>query len=62
MVSSSSGISSYQASKKFSISKPTSSINEILKNDDINTIVISTRHNLHAEQVIDYLNHEKMFS
>ena len=59
MVSSSSGISSYQASKKFSISKPTSSINEILKNDDINTIVISTRHNLHAEQVIDCLNHEK---
>jgi predicted dehydrogenase/threonine dehydrogenase-like Zn-dependent dehydrogenase len=47
------------AAKKFGFRSCTSDDQEILNNPAVNTVVISTRHHLHAEQVIAALNSGK---
>jgi predicted dehydrogenase len=47
-----SGISAAHAGKKFAFHFATTDENEIVQNPAINTIVIATRHHLHARQVI----------
>jgi predicted dehydrogenase/threonine dehydrogenase-like Zn-dependent dehydrogenase len=47
------------AAAKFGFSSCTTDENEILSNPNINTVVITTRHHLHARQVIAALNSRK---
>jgi predicted dehydrogenase len=47
-----SGISAAHAAKKFDFRFATTDEQEIIKNPEINTVVIATRHHLHARQVI----------
>jgi predicted dehydrogenase/threonine dehydrogenase-like Zn-dependent dehydrogenase len=47
------------AAKKFGFRSCTTDEREILSNPAVNTVVITTRHNLHAEQVIAALNSGK---
>ena len=54
-VASNAGISSVHAGKKFGFEKVTTDSAEIIKDVDINTVVISTRHNNHAKFVCDAL-------
>ena len=49
------GLSSSSIGRKFGFSYAASDYKEILKDDEINTIVIATRHNTHAKFVIDAL-------
>lgn len=54
-----SGLSSRSVAEKFQFEYCTSSENEILQNDAVNTIFIATRHNTHAEYVLKALGHGK---
>lgn len=54
-VSSSKGLSSSIAAKKFGFEYSTTDYTELLKDDKINTIFITTRHNNHASLVIESL-------
>jgi hypothetical protein len=47
-----SGISASHAGKKFGFHFATTDENEIINSPDVNTVVIATRHHLHARQVI----------
>lgn len=58
-IASASGLSAAHATQKFGFSIATSDENEILSNPDINTIVILTRHQQHARQVITALQNGK---
>jgi len=58
-VASSAGISSVHAGKKFGFSTVTTDSKEIIQDQDINTIVITTRHNNHAQFVCDALKSGK---
>jgi polar amino acid transport system substrate-binding protein len=51
----SSGTSSRSVAEKFGFAFCTSDKSEIIDNDEINTLFISTRHNTHAEYVLDGL-------
>lgn len=51
-----SGLSARHAGDKFGFRYCTTDENEILNNPDINTVVVATRHHLHARQVIAALN------
>jgi predicted dehydrogenase/threonine dehydrogenase-like Zn-dependent dehydrogenase len=46
------GVNAVHHGKKNGFISASTDISQLLKNDDINTIVIATQHNLHAEQVI----------
>ncbi|WP_236976862.1 bi-domain-containing oxidoreductase [Membranihabitans maritimus] len=52
---SSGGVSGTTMAQKFNIAKSATSIDVVLKDESINTIVITTRHNLHASLVIQSL-------
>jgi predicted dehydrogenase/threonine dehydrogenase-like Zn-dependent dehydrogenase len=54
-VASNAGISSVHAGKKFGFEKVTTDSAEIIRDADVNTVVISTRHNSHANYVCDAL-------
>jgi predicted dehydrogenase len=54
-ISSSTGLNSFLLSKKYSIGSISTSNDSVLDDHDINTIVISTRHDQHALQVVDAL-------
>ena len=54
-VASSTGISSAHAGKKFRFAAATTDNNEIFQDQSINTIVVTTRHNNHAQFVCDAL-------
>ncbi len=56
---SSSGVSSTHHGKKNGFEISSSDINDVLNNENINTVVIATRHGDHANQVINALNHKK---
>jgi predicted dehydrogenase/threonine dehydrogenase-like Zn-dependent dehydrogenase len=58
-VASSQGINAFEAAKKFSIEEYTSNYKKILKNREINTVVISTPHNTHANLLIESLQNDK---
>ena len=54
-VASAAGVSGVHAAKKFGIAETTTDSNEIISNTDINTVVITTRHNSHAKFVCQAL-------
>lgn len=54
-VSSSGGLSSQHAGRKFNAEQMTTDTDSILSNRDINTVFITTRHNSHAELTVDAL-------
>lgn len=45
------GLSATRLAKKYKVSKSSSSYEEVLQDDDVDTIIITTRHNLHASQI-----------
>lgn len=58
-VSNRNGVGSYFSAKKFGIQKTEAEVNEIFSDDSINTIVISTKHDSHADLVIRSLSSNK---
>ncbi len=54
-IASSGGVNGNALAKKFHITKATTDIKEILNDKSISTVVIATRHNLHASMVIECL-------
>jgi predicted dehydrogenase/threonine dehydrogenase-like Zn-dependent dehydrogenase len=54
-ISSSKGLSSSLAAKKFKFEYSTTDYNELLRDDRINTIFITTRHNNHSKLVVESL-------
>ena len=55
-IASAGGLTSKILAKKGNISIATSDYQEILNDKDVDTVIISTRHNLHAKLVIESLN------
>jgi predicted dehydrogenase/threonine dehydrogenase-like Zn-dependent dehydrogenase len=58
-ISSSSGLSGTTLAKKFKINNSTTDNSIILQDDDVDLIMITTRHNSHAKLVIDSLQNGK---
>jgi len=58
-IASQTGISAAYVGKKFGINKISSNNHDLLTDPDVNTIVITTRHNTHAELVCQALNNGK---
>lgn len=58
-IASASGLSAAHAAQKFGFSFAASDENEILSNPDINTVVILTRHQQHARQIITAIHNGK---
>jgi len=58
-IASSGGLTAKILARKGGISNATSDYHEILNDPDIDTILIATRHNLHAKMVIESLSAEK---
>tara|TARA_B100001057_G_scaffold494713_1_gene591878 strand:+ start:2236 stop:4365 length:2130 start_codon:yes stop_codon:yes gene_type:complete len=56
---SSQGLNSYHQGKKFSFKKITTNEEAFWKNKDINTVFISSPHNLHAHQTLTAMKEEK---
>ncbi|MDO4585838.1 MAG: bi-domain-containing oxidoreductase [Planctomycetia bacterium] len=54
-----SGTTSKRVAEKFRFGFCTSNANDILDNDDVNTLFIATRHNTHAQYVLDGLKRHK---
>lgn len=55
-IASSGGLTATTLARKFSIGKATSDYKIMLKDDEVDTVVITTRHDLHAPMVIEALN------
>ncbi len=58
-VSAANGSHAHHAGTKFEFASCTTDEEQILSNQKINTVVIATRHHLHASQVVRALNHGK---
>ena len=58
-IASASGLSAAHAAQKFGFGFAASDENEILNNPEVNTVVILTRHNQHARQVLTALQNGK---
>ncbi len=58
-IASASGVNGTVLAKKYKFSKSTTDFNEIIKDEDVDIILITTRHNQHAAQVIASLNQGK---
>ena len=56
MIASSNGASGTQCAKKHGISQSTTDYKEILNDDDIDTVIITTRHGSFSKLVIKSLN------
>jgi hypothetical protein len=54
-ISSQGGLSSTTLAKKFGFAKSTTDYREILGDDEVDTVLITTRHDLHAKMVIESL-------
>ncbi len=54
-ISSSNGISSTLLAKKYNIDNSTTDYNKIISNDEIDTVIIATRHDSHSKYVIESL-------
>ena len=54
-IASAGGLTAKTLAKKANISKATSDYQEILKDQDVDIVIITTRHNLHAKMVIESL-------
>ena len=58
-IASASGLSATHAAQKFGFGFAASDENEILNNPEVNTVVVLTRHNQHARQVLTALQNGK---
>ena len=58
-IASSNGLSSTLLARKYAISYSTTDYSEILIDEDVDAVVITTRHNQHARQVLECLNSKK---
>ncbi len=56
---SSGGVSGTHLAKKYGIGNSSTNYSEVLEDNDVNTVVITTRHNLHASMTIDALKADK---
>jgi len=56
MIASSGGLSGTQLSRKHNISQSTTDYKEILSDEEVDTVIITTRHGSHAKLVIESLN------
>ena len=54
-IASKGGVNGTALAKKYGISNSTTDYKSILQDDDVNTVVITTRHDLHADMVINCL-------
>jgi len=54
-IASANGLSSTISAKKFGIAATTTNYQDILQDKDVDAVVITTRHNLHANQVVESL-------
>ncbi len=59
IIASAGGVSAGLSGRKFGFQQATTDLDQIFGNPDINTIVIATRHNLHAELVLRGLDSRK---
>jgi predicted dehydrogenase len=50
-VASTGGLSSHYAGKKFGFEEGTTAVDDVFDDDEVNTVIIATRHNTHAEFV-----------
>lgn len=53
------GLNAARLAKKHSIAHASSSFETVIADQDVDAVVITTRHNLHAQQVIAALEHDK---
>ena len=53
------GVSAYHHGKKQGFVNASTDLDEVLRNEEVNTVVIATQHNLHAEQVCEALSRGK---
>ena len=58
-ISSAGGLTGKNLSKRFGINKVTSNYKEILEDPEVDAVLITTRHNLHAQMIIDALKENK---
>jgi predicted dehydrogenase/threonine dehydrogenase-like Zn-dependent dehydrogenase len=58
-IASSGGLSGTTLAKKFSISNSTTDYTSILKDDSVDLVLVTTRHNLHAKMVAEALEADK---
>lgn len=58
-IATASGMSAQQAARKYGFSIASTEEKDILENDEINTVVVLTRHQHHARQVLAALRHNK---
>lgn len=58
-IASASGVSGTALAKKYSIAKSTTDYQEILKDESVDLVLITTRHNEHAKMAIECLNNGK---
>ncbi len=58
-IASSSGISSTMLAKKYNIDNSTTDYKNILDDDEIDTVIIATRHNTHAKLILESLSADK---
>ncbi len=56
---SSGGVSGTALAKKFEIANSSTNYHDVLKDENVNTVIITTRHNLHASMVVDALENGK---
>lgn len=54
-IASSGGLSSTNLAKRFNIANSTSDYKEILKDKEVDTVIITTKHNMHASMVVETL-------
>lgn len=58
-IASAGGVNSTALAKKYHFSHSTTNYQEILNDQDVDLVLITTRHNQHANQIVDALNHGK---
>lgn len=58
-IASAGGLSGTTLAKKFNIAQSTTSIDEILEDSDVSSVLITTRHNSHAKFAVDTLTKNK---
>ena len=58
-IASAGGVNSTALAKKYQFSHSTTNFQEILKDNDVDLVLITTRHNQHASQTVEALKHGK---
>jgi predicted dehydrogenase len=58
-IASAGGVTGTTLAKKYSIAKSTTDYKEVINDNDVNLVIITTRHNLHASLVVEALKNKK---